>query len=79
MKSGATTVSILRMPVCSPTHKAYVVRLLRNHTHKPVCAIDDGGNDCECDAGSQLGGGAGGQGGEAGLSGSCFCVPMERK
>ena len=30
---------------CSPTHKAQVVRLLRNHTHKPVCAVGDGGND----------------------------------
>ncbi|XP_064393299.1 probable phospholipid-transporting ATPase IIA isoform X2 [Halichondria panicea] len=30
---------------CSPTHKAQVVSLLRNHTHKPVCAVGDGGND----------------------------------
>lgn len=30
---------------CSPTHKAQVVRLLRGHTKKPVCAIGDGGND----------------------------------
>ena len=41
--------------------------------------MGDGGNDCEYDPGSQLGGGAGGQGGEAGLSGSCFSVPMECK
>jgi len=30
---------------CSPTHKAQVVKLLRTHTKKLVCAIGDGGND----------------------------------
>jgi phospholipid-translocating ATPase len=30
---------------CSPTHKAQVVRLLQQHTKRPVCAVGDGGND----------------------------------
>lgn len=30
---------------CSPTQKADVARLIRNHTRKRVCCIGDGGND----------------------------------
>nr|CAB3224704.1 probable phospholipid-transporting ATPase IIA [Phallusia mammillata] len=30
---------------CSPTQKAQIVTLLRNHTSKRICAIGDGGND----------------------------------
>jgi phospholipid-translocating ATPase len=30
---------------CSPTQKAHVVELLKKYTHKPTCAIGDGGND----------------------------------
>ncbi|CAG2238567.1 E7.6.2.1 [Mytilus edulis] len=30
---------------CSPTQKADIVKLLRNHTGKRTCAIGDGGND----------------------------------
>uniref|UniRef100_H2Y5E4 Phospholipid-transporting ATPase n=1 Tax=Ciona savignyi TaxID=51511 RepID=H2Y5E4_CIOSA len=30
---------------CSPTQKAQIVTLLRNHTGKRICAVGDGGND----------------------------------
>ncbi|XP_019498906.1 PREDICTED: probable phospholipid-transporting ATPase IIB isoform X2 [Hipposideros armiger] len=30
---------------CSPTQKAHIVKLLRQHTHRRTCAIGDGGND----------------------------------
>nr|XP_019571196.1 PREDICTED: probable phospholipid-transporting ATPase IIB isoform X2 [Rhinolophus sinicus] len=30
---------------CSPTQKARIVKLLRQHTHRRTCAIGDGGND----------------------------------
>ncbi|CAK8680764.1 unnamed protein product [Clavelina lepadiformis] len=30
---------------CSPTQKAQIVHLLKNHTRKRICAIGDGGND----------------------------------
>ncbi|CAH1785189.1 unnamed protein product [Owenia fusiformis] len=30
---------------CSPTQKAEIVKLLKNHTKKRTCAIGDGGND----------------------------------
>ncbi|KAG5338797.1 hypothetical protein C0989_006224 [Termitomyces sp. Mn162] len=41
----ATKLSAVVACRCSPTQKADVARLIRNHTKKRVCCIGDGGND----------------------------------
>lgn len=41
----ATKLSAVVACRCSPTQKADVARLIRQHTRKRVCCIGDGGND----------------------------------